>query len=166
MGTFLDKQQRHVVPIVLVGVLITAAYALIGALQILIWNPMAAVPGMSLQEIKTAMSSANEPLVEAPVYLWAVAGPVLALTVGTFSIMKFPDLPWTITRFFLIIIMLGMPTYYFFSFSPGMSIADAFATTGGDHAPWSRILYGISLLALFLLLVTRTKKDQTRRKAA
>lgn len=150
----------------MVGVLTTAAYALIGALQILVWNPMAAVPGMSLQEIKTAMSSANEPLVEAPVYVWALAGPVLALAVGTFSIMKFPDLPWTIARFFLLIIMLGTPTYYFFSFSPGMSIADAFATTGGDHAPWSRILYGMSLLASFLLLVTCAKKDQTRRKAA
>ncbi|MHA7277728.1 hypothetical protein ACX80O_14580 [Arthrobacter sp. Hz1] len=48
MGTVLDKRQRHIVPIVAVGVLSTAAYALIGALQILVWNPMAAVPGMSL----------------------------------------------------------------------------------------------------------------------
>ena len=166
MGIFLDKQQRHVVPLVLVGVLITAAYGLIGALQILVWNPIAAVPGMSLQEIKTAMSSVNEPLVEAPVYVWALAGPVLALTVGTFSIMKFPGLSWTIARFFLILIMLGTPSYCFVSFSPGMSIADAFATTGGDHSPWSRILYGMSFLALFLLLVTRSKKDQMRRKSA
>ena len=166
MGTALDKQQRHGVPIVLVGVLITAAYALIGALEILVWNPVAAVPGMSLKEIKTAMSSANEPLLEAPVYVWALVVPVLALAGGTFSIMRFPDRPWRIIRFFLIIIMLGMPTYYFFSFNPGMSIADAFATTGGDNSPWSRILYGMSLLATFLLLVTRKKKDQTRRKAA
>lgn len=119
MGTALNKQQRHLVPIVLVGVLTTAAYALIGALQILVWNPTVAVPGMSHKEIKTVMSSANEPLVEAPVYAWALVGPTLVLAVGTFSIMKFPDRPWRITRFFLIMIMLGRPTYYFFSFNPG-----------------------------------------------
>ncbi|MCC3298987.1 hypothetical protein [Arthrobacter caoxuetaonis] len=165
MRSPLDEQQRHVVPIVLGGVLIISAYALIGALQITVWNPMAAVPGMSLQEIKTAMSSVNEPLVETPVYAWALAGPVLALTVGTFSIVKFPDLPWTITRYFLILIMLGTPTYYFVSFSPGMSLADAFSTTGGDHSPWSRILYGMSILALILLLLTLRKKDQKHGKA-
>lgn len=165
MRTLLDEQQRHVVPIVLGGVLIISTYALIGALQIIVWNPMAAVPGMSLQEIKTAMSAVNEPLVEAPVYAWALAGPVLALTIGIFSIVRFPDLPWTITRYFLLILMLGMPTYYFVSFSPGMSLADAFSTTGGDHSPWSRILYGMSLLALILLLVTIRKKDRTQGNA-
>ncbi|MHA7295467.1 hypothetical protein [Arthrobacter sp. HLT1-21] len=166
MGTVLDKRQRHIVPIVAVGVLITAAYALIGALQILVWNPMAAVPGMSLQEINTAMSSANEQLVEAPVYMWALTGPILALIVGAFAIVKYPDLPWMISRFFLIIVMLGMPAYFFASFNPEMSIADAFATSGGDHAPWSNILYAMSLLSLILLLVTATRKDQPHRKAA
>lgn len=165
MGTLLDEQQRQVVPIVLVGVLTTAAYALIGAFQILVWNPMAAVPGMSLQEIKSAMSSANEPLVEAPVYVWALAGPIIALAVGAFSIVRFPDLPWTTTRLFLILIILGTPTYFFASFNPGMSIADAFATSGGDHAPWSRTLYGMSLLSLVVLLATLTKKDQIHREA-
>lgn len=165
MGTVLVQRQRRIVPIVAAGVLITAAYALIGTLQILVWNPMAAVPGMSLQEIKIAMSSANEQLVEAPVYMWALVGPLLALVVGAFAIVKYPDLPWTVTRFFLTIVMLGMPTYFFASFSPGMSIADAFATSGGDHAPWSNILYGMSLLSLVLLLVTSTKKDQPHREA-
>lgn len=143
------------------GVPATAVFALIGAFQILVWNPMAAVPGMSLQEIKTAMSSANEPLVEAPVYVWALTGPIIALAFGIFSIARFPDATWTITRMFLILIILGTPTYFFASFSPRMSIADAFATSGGDHAPWSRVLYGMSLLALVLLLATWKKKDQT-----
>lgn len=162
----LDDQQRRVVPIVVLGVLVTAAYALVGALQILVWNPLAAVPGMGLQEIKAAMASANEPLVESPVYFWAVGGPVLALIAGAFSIVKFPDLPWMVFRFFLLIIMLGMPTYLFVSFGPGMSIADAFATTGEDRTPWSRILYGLSLLALALFLVTLRKSDYARGKAA
>ncbi|MBP2216556.1 hypothetical protein [Arthrobacter sp. CAN_C5] len=164
MGTLLDEQQRQIVPIIVIGILTTVAYALIGAFQILVWNPMAAVPGMSLQEIKSAMSSANEPLVEAPVYVWALAGPIIALAVGAFSIVRFPDLPWTITRLFLILIVLGTPTYFFASFNPGMSIADAFATSGGDHAPWSRILYAMSLLSLVVLLVTLTRKDQIHRE--
>ncbi|WP_197060662.1 hypothetical protein [Arthrobacter sp. L77] len=46
-----------------------------------------------------------------------------------------------------------------------MSIADAFAITGGGHAPWSMILYGMSLLSLVVLLMTPTKEDQVRRKA-
>jgi hypothetical protein len=159
MGTFLDQQQRQIVPIVLVGVLATAAYATIGAFQILVWNPMAAVPSMSLQEIRTAMSAANESLVEAPVYAWALAGPIIALAFGVLSLVKFPDSPWAVTRVFLILIILGLPTYFFASFNPGMSIADAFATSGGDHAPWSRILYWMSLLSLVLLLATWKKKD-------
>lgn len=163
MGTLLDQQRRQLVPIVVVGVLAAAAYATIGALQILVWNPVAAVPGMSLPEIKTAMSTANEPLVEAPVYVWALAGPVIALAFGIFSIVRFPDSPWAVTRIFLILIILGTPTYFFASFNPGMSIADAFATSGGDHAPWSKILYGMSLLSLVLLLVTWKKKDQVYR---
>jgi len=163
MATLMDEQQRRAVPIVLVGVLATAAFAVVGALQILVWNPMAAVPDMSLPEIRAAMSAADEPLVPAPVYVWALAGPVLALIVGALSILRIPDLPWTIARLFLLIVLLGTPTYVFVSFGPGMSIADTFASSGGDHAPWSRILYGMSLIALIFLLMTFTKKDHPRR---
>ncbi|THJ66263.1 hypothetical protein E8P82_09720 [Arthrobacter echini] len=56
----MDEERRHVVPIVVVGVLMTAAYALIGALQILVWNPLAAVPDMNRDEIKAAMSAAAD----------------------------------------------------------------------------------------------------------
>lgn len=165
MGTVLDEKQRHVIPIVMVGLLMTAAYALTGALQILVWNPMAAVPDKSREEIKTAMSAANEPLVEEPVYVWALAGLVLAAVVGVLAVVKWPDSPWMITRLFLIIIMVGMPTYFLASVNPGMSIADAFATSGGDHAHWSRILYGTSLLSLIFFVVTLTKRDQPPRRA-
>lgn len=166
MGTLLDQQQRQIVPIVLVGELATAVYATIGAFQILVWNPMAAVPGTSLQEIKSAMSAANEPLVEAPVYVWALAGPIIALAFGIFSIVRFPDLPWAVTRIFLMFIILGTPTYFFASFNPGMSIADAFATSGGDHAPWSKILHCMSFLSLVFLLATWKKKDQIHRRVS
>lgn len=164
MGDLLDRQQRRVMPIVLVGVLVAAAYAWIGAMQILIWNPMAAVPGMTLDEIKAAMSAADEPLAEASVYVWAAIGVCLALAVGICGVLKVPDLPWTIARWFLVILILGTPTYFFASFSPGMSIADAFATSGGDHAPWSRILYGVSLLALIILMLTVTRRDNAQPK--
>lgn len=164
MGDSLDRQQRRVMPIVLVGVLVTGAYAWIGAMQILVWNPMAAVPGMTLDEIKTAMSAANEPLAEAHVYVWAAIGVCLALGFGMYGVLKVPDLPWTIARWFLVILVLGTPTYFFASFNPGMSIADAFATSGGDHAPWSRILYGISLLALITLMLTVTRRDNAQPK--
>lgn len=165
MGTVLDEKQRHVIPIVVVGLLMTAAYALIGALQILVWNPMSAVPDMNREEIKAAMSAANEPLVEGPVYVWALAGLVLAAIVGVLAVVKWSDSPWMITRLFLIIIMLGMPTYFLASVNPGMSIADAFATSGGDHAPWSMILYGTSLLSSIFFVVTLTKQDEPPRRA-
>lgn len=159
MGRLLDQQQRHVLPIAVAGVLATAAFAWIGAMQILVWNPVAAVPGMGIEEIKAAMSAANEPLRETSVYVWAVAGPLMALAVGIYGTLKVPDLPWTIARWFLVILVLGTPSYFFASFNPGMSIADAFATSGGDHAPWSRILYGISLLAVTTLVLTSSKRD-------
>lgn len=135
MGRLLDQHQRRVFPLVMAGVLGTAAYAWVGAMQILVWNPMAAVPGKGIEEIKAAMAAANEPLRGIPVYGWALVGPVLAVAVGIYAILKVPDLRWTIARWFLILLVLGAPTYFFASFNPGMSIADAFATSGGDHAP-------------------------------
>jgi hypothetical protein len=47
----------------------------------------------------------------------------------------------------------------FVAFTGGMGIADAFATSGGDHAPWGGMLYlasGLALLALLALGLLRT----------
>jgi hypothetical protein len=49
-------------------------------------------------------------------------------------------------------IVLGTPAYFFASFGPGMSLADTYPISGGDHSPWARPLYAASALALLALV--------------
>ena len=56
-------------------------YAVAGVLQVLVWNPLAAVPGATLDEIHAVMGRANETLSAPTVLVWAATGTVLAAAV-------------------------------------------------------------------------------------
>lgn len=61
-----------------------------------------------------------------------------------------------VTAGYLALIVLAAPSHWFVAFTGGLGIADAFATPGGDHAPWGGLLYtacGLALLALVGLAV-------------
>lgn len=53
----------------------------------------------------------------------------------------------------LLVLAMAAPSHWFVSCPAGMGIADAFATTGGDHAPWGGVLYAVSASALLTLVV-------------
>lgn len=73
--------QQHTVRAGLLGFIAVAGYAVVGALQILVWNPLAAVPGATLGEIHAQLEQANETLVAPLVLAWAVIGTALAAAV-------------------------------------------------------------------------------------
>lgn len=53
---------------------------------------------------------------------------------------------------YLALLVLAAPSHMFVAFTGGMGIADAFATSGGDNAPWGGMLVLASGLALLALL--------------
>jgi hypothetical protein len=49
--------------------------------------------------------------------------------------------------------VFAAPGHIVAAFAPGMSLADTFMISGGDHAPWGMALYLVSAAALLALIV-------------
>ena len=128
-----------------------AAYSITGAFQTLVWNALAAVPGATLGEIYTALDDAGESLGAPRVIAWSAVGVALAATALIATILAKAPRASNVIAGYLALIVLAAPSHWFVAFTGGMGIADAFATSGGDHAPWGGLLYtgsGLALLAL------------------
>jgi hypothetical protein len=146
------------------------AYAAVAALQILVWNPLAAVPGMNLAGIRAAMAHANEPLRIAPVI--AILGLGVVLTAALLAwMLKARVGPRQVVVVGLALVAWGAPAYFVASFNAGMSMADAFGIGGGDYAPWGGVLMQFSLGALLALCIvvlggaiTRAARWASRRR--
>lgn len=143
----------------LAGYLSVMGYAVVGVFQILVWNPMAAVPGATLDEIHAVMDRANESLSAPVVLVWAATGTLLAAAVLIATLKQSISIKVT-TVLYLLLLALGAPSHMMASFPAGMGIADAFATSGGDHAPWGVMLYIISALAFLALPVVAVSRNR------
>ncbi|MBD8045056.1 hypothetical protein H9638_14685 [Arthrobacter sp. Sa2BUA2] len=107
------------------------------------------------------MASANESLAVPLVLAWAVIGVLLAGLV-LMAAQRDPGLRVsTVVRINLLLLVLAAPSHWFASFPAGMGIADTFATTGGDHTPWGKLLYLVSAVAM-IVLVFITLLDRRR----
>lgn len=133
-----------------VGFGLIACYAVVGALQILVWNPLAAVPGSTLTEIRAQLAGVNESTGTALVVVWAATGILLGAGVLVAALRRNISAVGA-TRLPLAIIVLGAPSMMIASFPAGMGLADTFGISGGDHAPWGALLYLVSAVALILL---------------
>ncbi|GHD09341.1 hypothetical protein [Zhihengliuella salsuginis] len=152
---------RRAVRAGLAGFGAVAAYALVGTLQLLVWEPQAAVPGASLEQIRAGVERAGESLGVPIVIGWAVVGTVLAAAVlaGTLAgrVRAYPA-----AMLHLLLVVLAAPSYFYVSFAPGMAVADTYGTTGADHAPWGMVLYGTSVAALAVLLIVAVSTARRR----
>ncbi|MDF2509593.1 MAG: hypothetical protein K0Q52_3452 [Microbacterium sp.] len=144
------------------GVLAVTAYAAWAAVQILVLNPLAAVPGRTLDQIRSEMSAAGEELLWEPVAFILGIGVVLAVVVAIVSIRGRAH-PMVPAMSFLALLMLGAFGYFAASFGPGMSLADTFGIGGADYSPWARPLYAVSLLAGAALVVGAAVTGMRRR---
>lgn len=156
MGKSVFSQQRRSVWIAIVGLVLVAAYAVAGTLQILVWNPLAAVPGATLEEIHADLDQANESLAAPTVIAWAIIGFGLAAIVLLRALVRPESRVKDVLALDLLLLVLAAPSHWFAAFPAGMGIADAFATHGGDHAPWGMVLYAISAVALVALSIVAT----------
>lgn len=149
----------------IVGFLLIAGYSIVGAFQILVWNPLAAVPGETLEEIYAEMDRANDSLAAPMVMAWAAIGTLLAAVVLIGALTRRISAEGT-TVLNLVLIVLAAPSHWFASFPAGMGIADTFYTTGGDHAPWGTLLYLISAAALAILVIMLVRRRDRSLSAA
>jgi hypothetical protein len=153
-------RQRSTTWIVVAGFLLVVGYAVAGALQVLVWNPLAAVPGATLAEIHAVMDRANESLAAPVVLIWAATGILLAAGV------LIAGLKHSISRkasslLDLLLLVLAAPSHWMASFPAGMGLADAFAISGGDHAPWGKVLYTVSAVSVVAVLVVIVRRNRT-----
>ncbi|OIH86183.1 hypothetical protein BLJ79_04780 [Arthrobacter sp. UCD-GKA] len=129
-----------------------AGYAVLGALQILVWNPLAAVPGATLAEIRAQMAGAGEYAGTPLVVAWAVTGILLGVGMLVAALLRKLSAAGA-TVLSLLLFVLGAPSMMVASFPSGMGLADTFGISGGDHAPWGSVLYLASAAALLLLVL-------------
>lgn len=158
----MHSSQRYAAALVFLGVL---AYATVAALQILVWNPLAAVPGMTLGQIRHAMEEANESLHIAPVIIVLGLGVVLTAVLVTWM-LRAGAAAVHVVLLGLALVACGAPAYFVASFNAGMSLADAFAITGADVAPWGWVLLQVSLVAFLALWLVLLWRAGLRRRSA
>lgn len=139
---------KPAVTIAIVGFAIVAAYAVLGALQILVLNPLAAAPDLALPEIQAAVAEAGESLPPFPVIIFVSLGLLLAAHVMLYAIAAPDPRPGIVAIMMLVILALGAPAYFAASFPAGMALADTFMISGGDHSRWSALLFLTSATAL------------------
>ena len=146
-------RSRTIKGIAVTGTVLVIAYAVLAALQILVLNPLAAVPATSLEQIHLAMAAAKE----TP----GVPFVVIVLSIGAAAATALLVLFWRgrsaepQSAFFAyaLLLMFGAPAYFIASFGAGMALADTFLISGGDYSRWSLVLYAVSAAAMLSMLV-------------
>ena len=110
-----------------VGTGLVVAYAFLAALQILVLNPLASVPGKNLGEIYAEVEAAGESMGVWVVIANLLLGPAIAITLLVLRARRRPMQPARATAIpYLALLVLGAPAYFWASFGPGMSLADTF----------------------------------------
>ncbi|QTX04179.1 hypothetical protein [Agromyces archimandritae] len=133
------------------GVSAMVAFA---ALHILVWNPTAKLPGMQLAEIYAAMAARGEPpgLAVGWVVAWAAGwAPLVAVfaavaVLGPRGLLRNLDARRVARLVVLAVVGIGFG-HWAAGFSMGMSLADAFGTSGSDAAPGGMVLIAAALFA-------------------
>jgi hypothetical protein len=153
-----------------VGVAVVMAYAGLMALQALVLDPLAAVPGRSLAAILGALEGQGFDVAADvwSVLVTAAVGVLLAVGVAVWGTVDRLD-PVISAVLFLALLVFGAPVTFGTGFALGMDVADGFGTDGASHTIWAGVLYGTSLAALvaipLTLVVTWLRRNGRRGRA-
>lgn len=146
-GADVDRPRGRARGAALVMFVAIVAYAVVGVLHTLIWEPLATVPGASLGEIYAEVERANESMGTPLVIAWGV-GMFLAGVVVLMSARRQTARMLRVLRLGLVVLVLAGLTFFYASFGAGMALGDTFGSPGGDDAPWVLVLYLISAVAV------------------
>ena len=140
---------RQRVGVNVAGVAVVTMYAGLMALQALVLDPLAAVPGRSLAAILGHLERQGFDVAADvwTVLVTAAVGVVLAVGVAVWGIVDRLD-PVISAVLFLALLAFGAPVTFGTGFALGMDVADGFGTSGAAHTIWAGVLYGTSVLAL------------------
>lgn len=145
--------RRRRVPVAVLGAAAVIAVVVVGAIDLLVWNPEAKVPGTDLATIYALMASRDGFSLTTTAVLigiWALFWSLAALIV--LAAAAHPRAA-ALTPRRLAIVLLGLVGgaiffRFFAGFGIGMSIADSFMTSGGDVSVVSAVLPYVGQLAL------------------
>ncbi|SMH44589.1 hypothetical protein SAMN06295885_2396 [Rathayibacter oskolensis] len=145
--------RRQRVPVAVGGAALVVALIVVGAIDLLVWNPLAKVPGTDLATIYALMGerdgfSITGTLVATVV--WAVFWSVPALFVAGLAVHRTGEHLTPRRPAIVMLSLVGAAIFcrFFTGFGIGMSIADSFATSGGDGSIVSAVLPSVGQLAL------------------
>ncbi|WP_104126325.1 hypothetical protein [Cryobacterium sp. Y57] len=146
-----SRSQR--IPVAVLGVAAVGVVIVIGAVDLLVWNPQAKVPALSFDAISARMIEVDQfspSTAIVGVTLWAAFWAGLAVTVFILAARR--SQMWMIPRrvSMLLLSIIGGAVFFRFSagFSIGMSIADTFGTNGVSSSIVSAVLPYVGQLAL------------------
>lgn len=147
-----SRASRSVVAIA--GTLVVTAYAALLALDALVLDPLAAVPGRTLAQVYAQVDSvgADSRLDVAGVLVLAGTGVALAGFFAVAAVRGWVRLPVAVVCH-LAVLACGAGAVFQSGFFLAMDVADAHGIPGGRHGPSTGVLYGTSLLALVAIPV-------------
>lgn len=136
--------------------LLTLIAVATGLLHITVWNPLARVPGLTLDEIYAEMAAYDQATGTPMIVGWAVTWSLAAIALPLLCMV--PRLARALTaRRILVIGLLTLGATVFFEFFAGflmgMSMADTFMTSGGDAALTGPVLGVVGTLALLAAIL-------------
>ncbi len=145
---------RTRIVVAVVGVLVVALYAALLAVDALVLDPLAAVPGATLAEIHAELSEQGFPVGAdvATVVGIAVVGVLFAAGLSVLLLIT-RAAAHVIAAVLLAVVVMGTPMSFVAAIALGMDVADAYGVGGGDHTIWSGVLYVTSLVALIAIPV-------------
>ncbi|WP_143738885.1 hypothetical protein [Microbacterium sp. Yaish 1] len=145
-------------PVAIAGLVSVTALLALGVLDLLVWNPLAKVPGYELSAIYAEMIAADgfDPALAAQsVAVWG--GVWLVAAVGVTVVALTRGGAWLTPRrlgiLYLSIIGAALFLRLFAGFSIGMSIADTFGTSGGDVSALSQVFHLVGPLSFAAALL-------------
>lgn len=146
-------KKRPAVIASIVAFLVVTAYSAWALVQILVLNPLAAVPGVSLEQIYAEVDAAGQSMDVWLVAVFLAIGPLAMLATLVLAVLH-PLPRWLPAVAGLSLLTVGPLVYWWASIAPSMGLADTYFISGGDHSPWAWPLVAVSVLALVVLVVS------------
>ncbi|MBH0054526.1 hypothetical protein I6E74_10150 [Salinibacterium sp. SWN139] len=165
-NTTLDFRTRLLIGVATVVAMI--AIVAIGIVNIYVWNPLAKVPELSLDEIYAAMDAAGELQADVFSWIWAIFWPLAAVVFTAITTSRiFANIVTLRGMLVASLALLSAAIFFqwFAGFSMGMGLADTFAIGGGDASSPGMLLgiFGQFCIVAALFLAITPKRTNAGR---
>ena len=163
MGNTLGRAR---VVVTIAGLGIVVLYAALLAVQELVLDPLAAVPGASLPAILGHLERQGFDVHADVVGVLVIAaiGVGLAVVVAAVT-LPLRVAPHFVAAWFLGIVAAGAVPAFAAGFQLGMDVADGYGIGGEDHTVWAGVLYltsAVALVAIPVVLVVGERRHARR----